>query len=277
MTSVAEDQFAFWNGAVGQLWAARQAHLDAVMAPVAEAALARAAVRPGECVVDIGCGCGATAIELARRAAPAGRVLGIDLSAPMLARAAARRPPGLPLDLVQGDAAAHPFPQAGFDLLFSRFGVMFFAEPARAFAHLRGALRLVFACYRAARENPWMTVPLQAAYEHVPPLPETGPEEPGPFAFAQAERVRRILGEAGFRAIALEPVDLDYDIAAGKGLDAAVEAALEIGPTRRAVADQPPAVRSAVAASVRRVLAPYQRGQAVPLPAALWLVSAESP
>jgi SAM-dependent methyltransferase len=141
---------------------------------------------------------------------PAGRVLGIDVSAPTLARAAERLPPGLCIDLVRADATVYPFAHPAFDLLFSRFGVMFFADPARSFANLRTALRpggrLAFVCFRNADENPWMMVPLQAAYAYVPPLPTAGPEDPGPYSLASEERIRRVLGGAGFSSIAVRPL-----------------------------------------------------------------------
>ncbi|MFI5022412.1 MAG: class I SAM-dependent methyltransferase [Alphaproteobacteria bacterium] len=272
------DQIAFWNESGGARWAKHQETLDVVLAPLAEGLLARAAVKPGERVVDIGCGCGATTLLLARAVGPAGHVLGIDVSVPMLARAAGRLPKDGPVELVRADATTYGFPRASFDLLCSRLGVMFFAEPARAFANLRSALkpsgRLRFVAFRAARENPWMMVPLHAAYEHVPRLPQLGPEEPGPFAFASEARVRGILGAAGFAQIELEPYDLELDIAAGRGLEAAVAAALEIGATSRAIAGQPPEIRHAVAQSIRAALEPCQRGSAVPLPAAVWFASA---
>ena len=272
---------AFWNGPDGRHWVNRQETMDIVLAPISAATIACAAIRRGERIVDIGCGCGATTIELGRLVGPAGRVLGLDISAPMLARAIDRLPPGPPAEFVRADATTHPFARGGFDLLFSRFGVMFFAEPARAFTNLRSALRpggrLVFACFRTPKENPWMMTPLQAAYEHVPPLPKVGPDDPGPFSFASEERVGRILGEAGFQSIRMAPLDLELDIGAGRGLDAAVASTLEIGATSRAIEDQPPAIRDAVAVSVRRVLAPFQRGLAVPLAAAVWLVTATSP
>jgi SAM-dependent methyltransferase len=286
MSTVAADernaeQIAFWNGPGGRRWADQQENVDLLLQPIAAAALARAAIQPGERVVDVGCGCGGTTIELGRRVGPTGRVLGVDVSTPMLARARERLPPDLPIELVQADATTYPFPHGGFDLLFSRMGVMFFADPARSFANLRTALRpggrMVFACFRTPRENPWMMVPLQGAYEHIPPLPKLGPEDPGPFSFASEGRVRLILGRAGFQTVSLEPLDLELDLGGGRGLDAAVASTLEIGATSRAVDGQPPEIRSAIVASIRRLLAPYQRGQSVPLAAAAWLVGATSP
>jgi SAM-dependent methyltransferase len=205
-------------------------------------------------------------------------VIGIDISGPMLARARQTAPAGLPVDFVLADATVYPFDPASFDLLVSRFGVMFFADPTLSFANLRRALkpsgRLAFACWREPRENPFFMAPLQAVYKHVPKPPLPGPEDPGPFSFASEARVHRILGEAGFRGIAMEPCDLALDIAIGHGLDAAIESALSIGPAARALAEQPPDVIAAATHSIREALAPLVRGQSVPLAAAIWIVTA---
>lgn len=272
------DQIAYWNSAAGQHWTDRQASQDVLLAPISQILLDHAAAKAGERTIDVGCGCGATSIALAERVAPTGFVLGIDISAPMLARARQLAPKGLPLDFVLADATVYPFDPAGFDLLVSRFGVMFFAEPAVSFANLRRALRpegrVAFACWREPRENPWLMTPLQAAYKHVPKLPQLGPEDPGPFSFASEDRVRRILGEAGFSAIALESCKLTLDVAIGRGMEAAVKAAIEIGPASRALEGHPPDVRRAAEESIREALAPFARGDAVPLPASIWIVTA---
>ncbi len=205
-------------------------------------------------------------------------MLAVDVSAPLLERARERVPAGLPVEFVLADATAYPFPPTRADLLFSRFGVMFFADPARSFANIRAGLRerarVVFACWRDARENPWLMLPLQAAYRHVPRLPEAGPEDPGPFSFGSPQRVRGILERAGFSGISLEPVDLALDLADGHGLDRAVEMSLGIGPASRALDGQPPALRVAAAESIRAVLEPYQQGEKVPLRGAIWVVRA---
>jgi SAM-dependent methyltransferase len=274
------DQIAYWNGPGGQHWADRQQTQDIVLAPVSGVLIDRAKVKAGERIIDVGCGCGSTTIALAQKAGPAGHVLGIDISAPMLARARQMAPAGTPVDFVLADATVYPFDPASFDLLASRFGVMFFAEPAVSFANMRRALRptgrLAFACWREPRDNPFFMAPLQAVYKHAPKLPQLGPEDPGPFSFASEARVHRILGEAGFSRIEMEPCNLSLDIAVGRGLDAAVEAALEIGPAARAVAEQPPDVRAAAAISIRDALAPFARGQAVPLAASIWIVTASA-
>lgn len=272
------EQIAYWNGPGGHHWAERQQRQDMVLAPVSGVLLDRAAVRPGETVIDIGCGCGATSFELAERVGANGRVIGIDISAPMLERARVLTPPGAPVEFVLADATVHPFVPHGADLLFSRFGVMFFAEPAASFANMRKALRpsgrLVFACWRTPRDNPWMMFGLREAYKHVPKLPELGPEDPGPFSFSKEERVHRILGEAGFTGIAMERVDLQLDIATGGGLESALETTLAIGPTSRALEDQPPEKVAAVTEAIRTALAAHVKGSAVPLGGSIWIVTA---
>jgi SAM-dependent methyltransferase len=274
------DQIAYWNGAAGQRWTDRQASQDVLLAPVSEILIDRAGVRAGERMFDVGCGCGGTAIALAQRAGPAGHVLGIDISAPMLARARQVTPAGLPIEFVLADATVFPFEPASFDLLTSRFGVMFFAEPALSFAKMRRALkssgRLAFVCWREPRENPWMMAPLQAVYQHVPKLPPQGPEDPGPFAFASEARVHRILDEAGFSGIAMEPCNLSLDVAIGRGLDAAVEAVLEIGPAHRALEGHPADVREAAQNSIRETLAPFAKGDMVTLGGSIWIVTARA-
>jgi SAM-dependent methyltransferase len=274
------DQIAYWNGPGGQHWTDRQAVQDVLLAPISDILIASARPAPGNRIIDVGCGCGATSIALAERVAPDGAVLGVDISAPMLARARELAPGGLPLDFALADATVYPFAPQSFDLLVSRFGVMFFAEPSVSFANLRKALRrdgrTAFACWREPKQNPWMMMPLQAVYKHVPKLPQVGPEDPGPFSFAAEERVHRILSEAGYTAIAMQPHDLSLDIAIGRGLDAAVQGALEIGPASRALQDQPEHVREAARASIREALAQFAQGECVMLPAAIWIVTARA-
>jgi ubiquinone/menaquinone biosynthesis C-methylase UbiE len=272
------DQIAYWNGPTGQRWTDRQAMQDILLAPAAQILIERAGPKIGERILDVGCGCGTTTIALAEQVAPSGFVLGIDISEPMLARARERAPKSLPLSFVLADATVYPFDLQDFDLLVSRFGVMFFAEPAVSFANLRRALRrsarLTFVCWRDPRENPWMTMPLQAIYQHVPKLPQLGPEDPSPFAFASDERVRRILSEAGYRDIALERCDLSIDIANGRGLEGAVDTAMNVGPASRALEGHPPEVRAAATNSVRELLAPHVRGRSLALSGSIWVVTA---
>jgi ubiquinone/menaquinone biosynthesis C-methylase UbiE len=274
------DQIAYWNGPGGQRWADRQQTQDILLGPVADLLVDRAQIKAGEWVVDVGCGSGAISIAIAEKVGPTGRVLGIDVSGPMLERARQIAPAGLPVNFDLADATVYPFDPASFDLLVSRFGVMFFAEPARSFANLQKGLkrsgRIAFVCWREPRENPFFMVPLQAVYKHAPKLPQLGPEDPGPFSFASEQRVLRILSEAGFSEVKMERCDLALDLAVGRGLEAAVQSTLEIGPSARALAEQSPDVVAAATRSIRQELAPFVQGQTVLLKGSIWIVTARA-
>ncbi|WP_024574624.1 MULTISPECIES: class I SAM-dependent methyltransferase [unclassified Afipia] len=275
------DQIAYWNGPGGRHWTDRQQLQDVVLAPVSKILIERAAVKAGETVFDIGCGCGATSFDLLTQVGPGGHVTGVDISEPMLGRARELAPPNMPIEFVLADATVYPFPPASADMLFSRFGVMFFAQPSDSFANMRKALRpggrLAFACWRTPRDNTWMMLGLQEAYKYVPKLPEMKPDDPGPFSFASEERVRRILGEAGFSNVEMDRVDLLLDIATGRGLEAAIETTLAIGPTSRALENQPPDKIEATTQSIRTMLASHQKGDTIPLGGSIWIVTATNP
>jgi SAM-dependent methyltransferase len=178
-------------------WAEVRESLELQLAPLGQRALAALAPRPGESIVDIGCGGGETTLELARAVAPDGTVMGIDLSAAVLAFARRAAEGSQRVRFVAADAQAYPFEPASFDAAFSRFGVMFFGDPMAAFTNIYRSLkpngRLAFVCWRALEQNPLDLVPLRAASPHLPPQPTHDPEAPGPFAFADADRVRGIL------------------------------------------------------------------------------------
>lgn len=271
------DQLAFWNGPGGQTWVARQEHTDITLAPVTEALLALAAPRTGERVLDVGCGCGFSTLELARAVGPAGRVTALDISAPMLADGQRRaEAAGITnIDWRQADAAAAEL--EGFDLLVSNFGLMFFGDPVQAFTHMRRAARagarMVFVCWGPLAENPWIGVPMLAVSPHLPPRPQPDPQAPGMFAFADPRRVSGILTAAGWASPRFDKVDLVLDIAAGRGLDEAVVQSTQIGAVNSWLRGQPGEVVAAAVASIRQALAAHQEGPRVRLSGAAWLVS----
>jgi ubiquinone/menaquinone biosynthesis C-methylase UbiE len=279
-TRAIPDQIEYWNQEGGQAWTARQHSWDTAMKPFSDAALIRAQVAPGERVIDIGCGCGATSLQLAELVGPSGKVLGVDVSKPMLDRAKERGADNPVLSFAQADATTYPFEPGGADLLFSRHGVMFFPEPERAFANLRSALkpdgRVTFSCFRTPKENALITTILAAVVEFVPPMPKMNPDDPGPFAFADPERVKRILGAAGFKSIALELVDVQSDISSGKGMEEALVNAMEIGPASRALNGASPETRVKAEAALRAAFTPLQQDGKVLLGAGIWIVTARN-
>ncbi|MGH6980819.1 MAG: class I SAM-dependent methyltransferase [Stellaceae bacterium] len=281
MTSTAEfhqNQVAYWNGAGGARWTKESGSTEKMLSRVAALLYERVKIKAGETVLDVGCGLGPTTIELAKQVGPSGRAVGLDVSADMIALARQRAAGVANIEFIAGDAASHKFPAPFAYVLFSRFGVMFFGDPAAAFANLRKAVkpngRLAFVCWRRMSENQWMLKPLLAAYEHLPKPPPLEPNEPGPFAFADKERVAGILTGAGFANPRFTPVDLDFEIGGGNGLDAAVQQSMTIGATSRVLQDQPADVRAKVAASIRAALAPYVKDQSIALPGAIWIVEA---
>lgn len=270
------DQLAFWNGMGGHTWVKRQEHTDRILAPVSDALLAFASPHSGERVLDIGCGCGASTLELARAVGPSGRVTALDISGPMILEGQARaKAAGISnIDWLQTDAATAAIEE--YDLLVSNFGLMFFGDPVSAFANLRRAAhpgaRMVFVCWRSLAENPWVEVPMQAVTPHVPPRPKGDPQAPGMFAFSDPQRITRILVEAGWAPPILEPLDIDLDIAAGRGLEEAVVQCTSIGAVNSWLRDQPVGVVEAAVTSVREALTAYSDRTSVRLPGAMWLV-----
>ena len=282
MTTDNAEQISDWNGAMGHQWAALQRHLDAMIMPFGAAALMVAAPQPGQRVIDIGCGCGDTSIELARLVGATGAVLGVDVSEPMLdvARSRAAAPALAQLGFRCVDASEAELPGSN-DVLFSRFGVMFFSQPSRAFRHMRKALRAggrcVFVCWRTPRDNPWAMTPLLAARQalDITPAP-ADPLAPGPFAFADDERLRAILSEAGFGAIDVQR--FDAAVVLGATPRAAAEGATRIGPVSRLVREVGVAHLPTILDAIERSLTPLAAPDgSVSLNGSTWIVSATNP
>ncbi|MDP3737042.1 MAG: methyltransferase domain-containing protein [Hyphomonadaceae bacterium] len=279
------EQIADWNGPLGKRWVEFQDEFDRFTQPFGEAALKAAAARPGEQVIDVGCGCGGSTLELARQVAPGGKVNGIDVSQPML-ELARRRAAAAKLSNVtfaETDASNGRLPMEQ-DLLFSRFGVMFFAAPVPAFEHLRRSLkdrslknggRMAFVCWRAPRENPWAMLPLLAAREALGVVqPKSDPHAPGPFAFADQTRVRAILLEANFRDVDAEP--FDAAIRLGSDLKSAAETAVRTGPVSRFMREHGAGHEAKVLEAVSRAIEPLAGKDGFSLTGATWIVTAKA-
>jgi SAM-dependent methyltransferase len=276
------EQIEYWNATAGPKWVELQRQLDEQLEPYGAATLEAAAPRVGAAAIDVGCGCGATTIALGRRVSRSGSVLGVDISAVMLERARAQAAEA-GLDHVRfecADAQVHPFQRASADLVYSRFGIMFFENPRKAFANLRGALRgdgrLSFICWQSPAENPWMSVPTLTVMQYVPLDLPPDPNAPGPFAFADPARVRSILEDAGFADIRTEALRREIVVGGTGGLGTALDFILRMCPASRALAAADARTRQAAADAVRAALAPYQSGDGVRMASAAWIVTAHN-
>jgi SAM-dependent methyltransferase len=275
-------QIAYWNDKAAVTWTEFQERLDALFEPLTALALDAATPAEGEHVIDIGCGCGATVLALADRIGPTGHVLGLDISEPMAARARDRIvAAGLTnAPVVVSDAAVHAFPSNSADLLFSRFGVMFFADPTTAFANLRQAMRpggrLLCAVWRPLSENPWFRVPLEAVSGLLPPQPPFDSDAPGPFAFANADRTSKFLSDAGWRDVALTRHDVPMRFAAAGQIEQAVEFATHVGVLARMLTDTSAETQAHVRVAIAEALKAYDAPAGISLSGSIWLISARS-
>jgi SAM-dependent methyltransferase len=257
-----EEQRSYWNGEAGRKWAEKDGMMSAMLQPIAAALLDAVDLSRCRRLLDVGCGGGSETLLLAESVPGAEQIVGVDISAPLLELARARRagsPTADRIDFIEADAATHPFAAGHFDGLFSRFGVMFFDDPVAAFRNLHKALTpraaLAFCCWQALDRNPWVALPLEAALRHLPPPPPPEPGAPGPFAFANAGRIRQILEGAGFTDIEIAPREVAMCWTQGLPLDDSAREMLNIGPVGRLLAECDEPLRERVYRSATEALA----------------------
>jgi ubiquinone/menaquinone biosynthesis C-methylase UbiE len=272
-----EDQIALWNGTAGQAWVERQESLDRLFEPFERLLANVAAERKAQRVLDVGCGTGATTLAVARRLGAQAESTGVDISEPMIARARERaQREGLNARFVSTDAQTHAFAAGSFDLIVSRFGVMFFEDPKAAFANLHRAAKpeaqLALIAWRSAADNSFMTAAERAAAPYLPAMPARKPDEPGQFGFADRSRVRSILEAAGWADVDIQPLDVECTLPASE-LDAYVT---KLGPLGRVLGDADERTRAQILEKVRAAFAPYVHGGEVRFNAACWLISAKA-
>lgn len=274
--STTVDQATYWNEGGGRRWVSNLDRVERMLAPLADELLGHAAPQPGEAVIDVGCGGGLTSKAFAEAVGPTGEVLGLDVSAVILEVARARFPGEAALRFVEGDAGSMPLPSAHYDLITSRFGVMFFPEPVAAFSHLRAALkpggRLRFICWRDMALNPWMGLAASTAFEILPRPAPSVPNSPGPFGLADERWLRQVLEGAGFRDIEVRAHDRTLDLGP---LEEAVEQMTRMGPAAPVFDEADEATRERVRSALQAVLAPHVREGRVHLASSTWLVSAK--
>ena len=272
----------YWNSAHTRAWADEYEVIDGLFAGLTRVALDLAAPKPGERVIDIGCGSGTTVLELAARVGPSGYVLGADVSKPSVEKARERiAAAGVhQAEALLCDVSTHVFPTNSFDLVFSRFGVMFFAEPVATFASIRKAMkgdgRLALAVFRTLPENKWATTILEAVRHLLPPITPPGPEDPGQFSWGDAARVHRILEAAGFRDVSLARHDPAMPLARRGGAAEAASFMLRVGPVVRATGDASEEKRKEVRAALEAFFQSHEGPKGIVLQGAIWIVTARA-
>lgn len=271
MSGANADQADFWTNAAGQKWVEQQVELDAFMQPVLDGVLARAVLKPGDRILDIGCGTGASTLQAAQIIGETGVATGVDISPTML-DLAQKRAADLPnVGFHLADATDHTFEPAHYDRLISRFGVMFFADPVLAFSNIIKALKpgaeITFAAWGQIENNPWFTTAARAARDRLGAPPKADPDAPGPFAFRDVTRVTEILSNAGFEEIRSNVSDLR--LAPTGTLREVARMATSVGPAARTVDHFQGSAEdsAAIANAVREAFEPFETPDGVRVPA----------
>jgi len=275
---MADNPAAYWNDEAGTRWVRHQESLDRFMGPITERLLVTSKVAEGERVIDVGCGCGDTSVQFASKVGPTGSVLGVDISEPMLGRAMERTKDMPHVEMLRADATSHPFPPSAADLLTSRFGVMFFPDPAKSFRNLRSGLRsggrLCMAVWQIQKKNTWMAGPLAALPELPPPEPsDVG--LPGPFSLADAADAGALLTRAGFVDIRLE--SFETTVSVGESPSDALRFYNQVGPLSRHLDSLEGEARASAETRVLRYIEENWQTDALPRDASCWFLHAVAP
>jgi SAM-dependent methyltransferase len=269
-------QAALWNDGSGKAWVDLQPVLDEVLAPFERLVVDAGYPGEGGTVLDIGCGAGATTLAMARRVGESGRCVGVDISEPLVALATARaQAEGMAnAEFVAADAQTYAFEAGRFDAVVSRFGVMFFDDPVAAFSNIRRAARpggrLAFVAWRSPAENDFMTAAARAAAPFLPPAPPPDPNAPGQFAFADGDKVARILEASGWSSIEVQQADVPCETSE----DNLMAYVTRLGPVGAALREVDRATAEKIMASLPPAFVRFRKDGAVRFNAACWLVRA---
>jgi SAM-dependent methyltransferase len=273
-----DEQTTVWNGLGGRAWVEAQELLDQMFKPLEDLLVEAVFAESGSRVLDVGCGTGSTTLAVARLLGAKGRCVGIDISDPMIAAARARAErERTPAGFIRANAQTHAFDPASFDMIISRFGVMFFDDSVRALANLRRAARddakLRFAAWRSPAENAFMTTAERAAAPLLPNIPVRRPDAPGQFAFADRRRVYSILDESGWAEIDIRAIDVACTFPEKE----LVRYLSRLGPVGLILQEADDRTRTQVIEAVRAAFDPYVHGAEVRFNAACWMVGARAP
>ena len=279
MSEVNKNQRDFWSGKGGDIWVERQNAMDTMLSPLGEAALNKLNLNEGENVLDIGCGCGHTTLNIAKRISPDGQVTGLDISKPMLKRAkeSANEMSISNASFNCVDVQTDDIGEEVYSAAFSRFGVMFFEDPIAAFRNINKSLitgaSLSFVCWQSPALNPWQSLFIEAVKKYVD-LPSPPPRSPSPFAFMESEYVSSILEESNFQNIMIEGHEAEVNMFSGRSLSDSVKDYISINPVVSGMLkDSTEQEKTEIINSAIEAFSPYYSAKGLMFPSATWLVT----
>ena len=279
MSEVNKNQRDFWSGKGGDIWVERQNAMDTMLGPLGEAALNKLNLNEGENVLDIGCGCGHTTLNIAKRISPDGQVTGLDISKPMLKRAkeSANEMSISNASFNCVDVQTDDMGEEVYSAAFSRFGVMFFEDPIAAFHNINKSLitgaSLSFVCWQSPALNPWQSLFIEAVKKYVD-LPSPPPRSPSPFAFMESEYVSSILEESNFQNIMIEGHEAEVNMFSGRSLSDSVKDYISINPVVSGMLkDSTEQEKTEIINSAIEAFSPYYSAKGLMFPSATWLVT----
>ena len=280
MSEVNKNQKDFWSGKGGDIWVERQNAMDTMLSPLGEAALNKLNFNEKENVLDIGCGCGHTTLNIAKRIEPSGNVTGLDISEPMLKRA---KESTFEMSITNAsfkcvDVQTEDLGDQIYSAAFSRFGVMFFEDSIAAFKNINKSLisggYLSFVCWQSPAVNPWQSLFIQEVKKFLD-LPSPPPRSPGPFAFMESEYVSSILEESKFQDITIEGHEAEVNMFSGRSLSDSVKDYISINPVVTQMLKESSENQIAeIVNSGIEAFSPYYSEKGLIFPSATWLVTA---
>ena len=281
MSEVNKNQKDFWSGKGGDIWVDRQNAMDTMLSPLGKAALNKLNFNEEENVLDIGCGCGHTTLNIAKRIGPSGNVTGLDISEPMLKRAkeSAVEKSITNTSFKCVDVQTEDLGDQIYSAAFSRFGVMFFEDSIAAFKNINKSLisggYLSFVCWQSPAVNPWQSLFIQEVKKFLD-LPSPPPRSPGPFAFMESEYVSSILEESKFQDINIEGHEAEVNMFSGRTLSDSVKDYISINPVvTEMLRDSSEDQTTEIVNSAIEAFSPYYSEKGLIFPSATWLVTAK--
>ncbi len=269
----------FWSGKGGDYWVEKQSEMDIMLNPLGKKALAKLDLKSNSEVLDIGCGCGATTLEIAKKVSE-GTVTGLDISVPMLGKAESEASiQGIAnVDFKVIDVQVDQLASEKYDYVYSRFGVMFFDDPYEAFKNIFSSIKeggeLSFVCWQDPSLNPWQSLSVQVIRGYLD-MPSPPPRSPGPFAFHEKDYVKEILEKSGFSNISFDDNQEDITMFSGKSLQEASEDYLAINPVvTEMLKDSPDDLKAEIVESLKEAFSEFHKGDGLVFPSATWVVSA---